>query len=170
MIFIYYFFFFPWEIIARSLLTPPSFSISPVLTFRAAMLGLLFFHLCSSIYMRSTLFYGPATVALFRVGFFSEEKLSYFPPFLKKSRGGSDVVVGRSRVSRRLRCPPSAPAVVLYPNPADARAYDAYGQQSRCRRREVWGGKARSSDARNAYATIYTVATLSPFLLFAVAE
>ena len=120
--------------------------------------------------MRSTLFYGPATVALSRVAFFSEKKLSYFPPFLKKSRGESDVVVGRSRVSRRLRCPPSAPAVVLYPNPADARAYDAYGQQSRRRRREVWGGKARSSDARNAYATVRTVATLSPFLLFAVAE
>ncbi len=114
---------------------------------------------------------GPQLSPSLELLFFSEKKLSYFPPFLKKKAEGNRMSsLARSRVSRRLRCPPSAPAVVLYPNPADARAYDAYGQQSRRRRREVWGGKARSSDARNAYATVRTVATLSPFLLFAVAE
>ncbi len=86
------------------------------------MLGLwtrrLFFHLCSSIYMRSTLFYGPATVALFRVAFFFGEKTKLFPPFFeKKSRGESDVVVGPIACVAPTALPPVRPRRRFIPKP-----------------------------------------------------
>ena len=114
---------------------------------------------------------GPQLSPSLELVFFSEKKLSYFPPFFeKKAEGNRMSSLARSRVSRRLRWPPPAPAVVLYPNPGERACVRRVRATVSSSSERSGGGKARSSDARNAYATIRTVATLSPFLLFAVAE